>query len=95
MLEKSVVGKGWRRVLKRSVWNNMKDSNLLQFLGEKWLVTGALPEPHLWQIKSSTLHRSEPEEVIGYVAVYVDDLVVTGSKQCTQPIGPSLRLSKT
>ena len=45
----------------------------------------ATPEPHLWQVKASTPANVEPnQEVIGYVAVYVDDLMIAGEEWAEQ-----------
>ena len=45
----------------------------------------ATPEPHLWQVKASTPANVEPnQEVIGYVAVYFDDLMIAGEEWAEQ-----------
>ena len=61
-------------------WGCYRDIKVSTFrwqLNQEWYQLRRTPEPNLWYVVKEAQHGEVPEEVCGYVTIYVDDILVT------------------
>ena len=64
-------------------WNDFRNAKMEKMAWDSIrgrMILEKTPEPHLWKVKLVGKDRGEEEAVVGYVAVYIDDLMIAGEQ---------------